>query len=69
VVVIFAGPITVAELKDQRFLASFGWWTFGGDLVIGAFRLARPESWWARHLYGRRKKARAEDRYAEDEWS
>jgi hypothetical protein len=46
VVVIYAGPISVAELKDQRFLPSFGWWTFGVTWWIGAFRLARPESWW-----------------------
>jgi hypothetical protein len=34
------------------------WW-------IAALRLARPESWWARHLYGLKKLARAKARYPE----
>ncbi|MFI8965188.1 hypothetical protein ACIGO8_24095 [Streptomyces sp. NPDC053493] len=41
--------------------------------VVGAVRLARPGSWWARHLYARRHRARARARirtYRHDQrWS
>ncbi|GGU90235.1 hypothetical protein GCM10010275_28720 [Streptomyces litmocidini] len=30
--------------------------------IVGAVRLARPGSWWSRHLYGRRHRARARSR-------
>ncbi|MFF8834729.1 hypothetical protein [Streptomyces sp. NPDC015130] len=30
--------------------------------IVGAVRLARPGSWWSRHFYGRRHKARARSR-------
>lgn len=50
-----------------------GKWTLGalGLLVwvfafVGAVRLARPSSWWARHVYGERARARADARYPED---
>jgi hypothetical protein len=66
VVVLFLGPVTVAEIKGQDVLASSGWLTMGVGPWIGAFRLATPQSWWARHLYGPRKMARAEDRYGDD---
>lgn len=66
VVVVFLGPITVAEMKGHDFLAGFGFVTLGVAWWIAAFKLARPESWWARHLYGPRKLARAEARYAEN---
>jgi hypothetical protein len=66
VVVPFVGPATVAEMKGHDFLVGFGWLTFGITWWIAAFRLARPESWWARHLYGPRKMARAEARYGEN---
>ncbi len=32
------------------------WW-------LAPFRLAQPTSWWARHLYGPEKLARARERY------
>jgi hypothetical protein len=40
------------------------WLTKGISCWIGMFRLAQPESWWARHFYGPKKIARAEERYA-----
>jgi hypothetical protein len=65
-VAVLLGPITVAELKGQDVLASTSWLTKGLGPLIGSFRLATPGSWWARHLYGPRKMARAEARYGED---
>lgn len=69
VVVIFLGPVTVAEMKGHDFLVGFGWLTLGVTWWIAAFRLARPESWWARHLYGPGKMARAEARYADNHFT
>jgi hypothetical protein len=66
VVIPFLGPVTVAEMKGHGFLVGFGWTTLGITWWIAAFRLARPESWWGRHLYGPRKMARAEARYGEN---
>ncbi len=66
IVALFLGPVTVAEMKGHDWLVGFGWLTLGVTWWIGAFKLARPESWWARHLYGPRKMARAEDRYEEN---
>ncbi len=31
--------------------------------IVGAFRLAKPDSAWARHRYGEEKLARARERY------
>ena len=65
---LFLGPVTVTELKGQSWLEGAGWFTGGIAWWIGAFRLAHPESWWARHFYGPKKMARAVERYAwEDE--
>jgi hypothetical protein len=69
VVVLFFGPVTVAEMKGQGILANSGWLTMGVGPWFGAFRLATPGSWWARHFYGPRKIARAEERYGEDEFA
>lgn len=69
VVVLLVGPSTVAEMKGQNILASTGWLTKGIGPMIGAFRLATPGSWWARHFYGPRKMARAEARYGQDEFA
>jgi hypothetical protein len=67
VVLVVFGPTTVAEMKGQNILAGAGWLTMGVGPWIGACRLATPGSWWARHFYGPRKMARAEERYGEDE--
>jgi hypothetical protein len=69
VVVLFVGPSTVAEMKGQEVLASSSWLTMGVGPWIGAFRLATPGSWWARHFYGQRKMEKAEERYGEDEFA
>ena len=66
VVVVFVlaiGPLVVTALKGQWALFAAGWLTLGTVWLIAALRLARPESWWARHIYGPRKLARARDRY------
>jgi hypothetical protein len=59
--------VTVAEMKGHDVLIAAGWHTLGIAWWIAAFRLAKPESWWARHLYGPRKMIRAEARWGEDE--
>jgi hypothetical protein len=63
--VIFIGPSWVVALKGQWALFDAGFTWSGFVWWIAAFRLARPESWWARHLYGAKKLARAEVRYPE----
>lgn len=64
-VVLVIGPATITALKGQWDLFEAGWFTVGFVWWITAFRLARPESWWARHLYGTKKRARAVARYSE----
>jgi hypothetical protein len=64
-VVLIIGPATVTVLKGQWPLFDHGWYTLGIVWWITGFRLARPESWWARHLYGPAKLARAKARYPE----
>jgi hypothetical protein len=64
-VVLIIGPATVTVLKGQWPLFDYGWFTLGIVWWIAGFRLARPESWWACHLYGPAKLARAEARYPE----
>jgi hypothetical protein len=67
VVGLILGPVTVAEMKGNNILVGAGWFTMGITWWIAAFRLAKPESWWARHFYGPRKLGRAEARWGEDE--
>ena len=67
VVVLFLGLVTVAEMKCHTTLVGAGWCTLGIAWWIAAFRLALPDSWWARHLYGPRKLARAKARWERDE--
>jgi hypothetical protein len=64
---IFIGPVTVAEIKGHDVLLVAGFYTLGIAWWIAAFRLAKPDSWWARHLYGPRKLARAEARWGGNE--
>ncbi len=63
--VLIVGPMTVTALKGQWALFAAGWLTAGLVWWITALRLARPGSWWARHLYGPDKLARAQSRYGE----
>jgi hypothetical protein len=67
VVVPFLGPVTVAEMKGHTTLVTAGWYTLGIAWWIAAFRLALPDSWWARHFYGPDKLARSEVRWGNDE--
>jgi hypothetical protein len=62
-VVLVVGPLTITALKGQWALCIAGWLTLGMVWWIAALRLARPQSWWSRHLYGPDKLARAQSRY------
>lgn len=64
-IVLIIGPATITAVKGQWPLFDAGFNTAGFAWWIAAFRLARPESWWARHLYGPKRHARAEARYPE----
>ncbi|MBL6632811.1 MAG: hypothetical protein O3B97_01630 [Actinomycetota bacterium] len=63
--VLAAAFAVVCFLKGKWTLGALGLlvWVFG---FIGAVRLARPSSWWARRVYGERSQARADARYPED---
>lgn len=62
-VVLIVGPLTITALKGQWVLFVAGWLTLGVVWWIAALRLARPRSWWSRHLYSPDKLARAQSRY------
>ncbi len=62
-VMLIVAPATITGLKGQWGLFAAGWLTLGMVWWIAALRLARPRSWWARHLYGPDKLARAQSRY------
>jgi hypothetical protein len=62
-VVLIGGPSIITALKGQWVLFVAGWLTLGVVWWIAALRLARPESWWSRHLYGPEKLVRARSRY------
>jgi hypothetical protein len=62
-VVLIVGPATITALKGQWALFGAGWFTLGLVWWIAALRLARPESWWYRHLYNPGKRARSQSRY------
>jgi hypothetical protein len=62
-VVLIVVPATITALKAQWLLFAAGWLTLGLVWWIAAMRLARPQSWWARHRYGPDKLARTQARY------
>lgn len=62
-VVLIVAPATITALKGQWALFGAGWLTLGIVWWIAALRLARPGSWWARHLYGSDKLGRSQSRY------
>jgi hypothetical protein len=62
-VLVFA-PALVTALKGHWLLFAAGWLVIGVVWMIAAFRLARPESWWARRFYDEGKLARSRTRYA-----
>ena len=55
-------PSVVCWLKGKRRWAIIGF--FSAWHIIAAFRLAKPESWWARTFYGEAKLAAARTRFA-----
>jgi hypothetical protein len=61
VTVMHALVVLVCAAKGKYRTGLFGWFV-PGIAWFGAFRLARPESLWARHRYRGRKLARAERR-------
>ncbi|HTR75810.1 MAG TPA: hypothetical protein VMH33_11220 [Solirubrobacterales bacterium] len=62
-IVLIIAPATITALKGQWLLLIAGWFTLGLVWWITALRLGRPRSWWARHIYGPDKLARAQARY------
>lgn len=62
-VMLIVAPLTVTALKGQWLLFAVGWFTLGLVWWIAALRLARPQSWWPRHLYGPDKLVRSRSRY------
>ena len=61
--VLIVAPATITALKGQWLLFAAGWLTLGLVWWITPMRLARPRSWWSRHLYGPDKLARTQARY------
>lgn len=62
--VLIVIPGTVTVLKGQRALFLAGFLAGGLVWIITAFRLARPQSWWARRFYDGEKAQRALARYS-----
>ena len=58
-------PAVITALKGQWLLFGAGFLGLGLVWVIAAFRLARPNSRWAKRFYGPEKLARARARYPE----
>jgi hypothetical protein len=62
VLVIYVLPLVVCGLKGKPGVILAGvffhpcWW-------VGAIRLGKPGSWWARRYYGPAKRARADERF------
>ena len=62
--------VVVTVLKGKVWLGLFGIFV-SGLALIGAARLAKPRSPWARRFYGERRRRRAEVRYEkhEERWA
>jgi hypothetical protein len=58
---VIPGAITL--LKGQVLLFVAGAFTLALVWTVASFRLAKPDSWWARHFYDEAKLARARRRY------
>jgi hypothetical protein len=58
-------PAVVTALKGQVALFVAGFLTLGLVWVIACFRLAKPNSPWARRFYGEEKMRRSRQRYPE----
>jgi hypothetical protein len=55
-------PSVICWLKGKRRWAIIGF--FSAWHIIAAFRLAKPESWWARRFYGEAKLNESRARFA-----
>ena len=58
-------PAVITALKGQWALFGAGFLLLGMVWAVAAFRLARPDSYWARRFYGPDKLGRARARYPE----
>jgi hypothetical protein len=58
-------PAVVTALKGHWLLLGAGLLVLGLVWLIAAFRLARPNSYWARHFYSPAKLERSRARYPE----
>lgn len=56
-------PGAVTLLKGQVLLFVAGVFTLALVWTVASFRLAKPDSWWARRFYDEAKLARARRRY------
>jgi hypothetical protein len=65
--VLVIAPATITALKGKWELFDLGFLLVGTVWFIAAFRLARPDSFWARKFYGARKLERARRRYGPDQ--
>jgi len=65
-VVLFVVPAVISIVKGKLVTAALGL-VYPPIGIVGAIRLAKPGSWWARHLYptGGRRRARADRRFDE----
>jgi hypothetical protein len=62
-IVVLGVPGVVTALKGHYALALIGLVALGLVWLVAFLRLARPNSWWARNMYGESKLARAQRRY------
>jgi hypothetical protein len=71
---VFFGAVSIATvltlvvllLKKKFGLFLLGFATFGYAWVVGAIRLAKPDSLWAKRFYGIEKMRRSRERSAAD---
>lgn len=56
-------PLAITLLKGHRLLAVIGFFVGGVIWFVAAFRLARPDSYWAKRYYSDDKMRRARLRY------
>jgi hypothetical protein len=61
-IALTAPAIAVCLLKGKRGMALFGL-VLPAAAFVGAATVALPSSWWANHLYGPKRRARADRRY------
>lgn len=62
VVCALLGFGVVCAMKGKWVFFALGWFT-GIFWIVGALRLAKPGSWWARRWYGERELAQAQRRF------